>query len=365
MRKFTSLFSTPFEALNLAIPVIGLLYTIYDSASGSAWSSPRDKLLIDFSRNIVFFSATHSLIPIFTAIYSPSFRSLISESTNARPHVFWGKVGGLFCGLFLLSYAGISSKDGELEMFSNGIWGVLIYVFFTAYYLHHVISQVFGFSVLYNKQENNLSPGFLAMERRERRLFLILTVLVIGYFSLARTLVFIGASPEIGRLFEEFFPIVSAALILAILINGFSGGASRRSNKWIFLLRLFNFPLSIFSYTARGMITVFHGVETICLFHKVIKRDGARLRPFGWLLFFALSLVLTWLSLWQFTGFDSVAKILPKTGELFDKFVLAFLLSISSVHYYIERVFYRMRNPRVREKILPILVESGAVAASK
>ncbi len=134
---------------------------------------------------------------------------------------------------------------------------------------------------------------------------------------------------------------------------------SGKTFKPVFLLRLVFFPLGVWSPIYAMGVPCFHGVEYTFMFKKMWRKSGLSPERSRWLLF---SVVLPAAAL---VGLLSVARTERGFGAalrgefphhaVWISAVAALSLSLNYLHFYLDGVLFRMKDPEIRRVVGPLI----------
>lgn len=350
------IFARPWEALNLALPVVILAIGLIAGSQGYF------RVPADFSFSISFFMAFISLGTLHTAFtvvmfYLPEVRSWSRDQFQAK-----GRrvilATSIALALFLLYFSSSGYLLGPMgpESIRDSGWHLFLTRLLMGIHagvLHyHAITQSFGLSILYNHrllEQGDLSAeekqSVARLERWERRAFRVLIPLT------TVLLAWVFVAPEQLHLAL----CASVTFTLAAFLFGLSLLYPRalRSNKWIFQLRLFLIPLTFYSYWGLFGVNCVHGFEYGMVFLQMRKNSGHPDRAFVWR--------LTALALFVFGIFAYARPEFTVHGaySYLPAGVVLLLASASFAttfaHIYFDSKMFHFSDPITRKHISPLL----------
>lgn len=359
-RPAQTLFSPTFEQINLILPLVFILITAIDLNQNWTWTA-QHKLVANFVSSSFFLNNIHAYFTFAFLFFIPEFRHWLDLSTTAR-RLFWltpcfvlMAVCAMFCFVFWTKIPPALSKSIVLI-------SILIPV-------HHGVQQTRGLSLLYNKKALRPDPPSTTVaqlnlaDRWERRFFtafllfycLYLTDRVLGFsqgFSAGQLLSFTSTS--------LFF---SYSTCIAILIyKAFKFRAHYGFNKAIFLLRLILFALVPFSFFATFALAAIHGIEYLGVFNLVSQNSqitANQRRRFNW---GTLAITLIGLLLLLPRPRDGIISLFVRPYNQVSpwlQFLAALSLGFTYLHYYFDRIIFKMSREESRQAILPLVVGRG------
>lgn len=195
----------------------------------------------------------------------------------------------------------------------------------------HAIGQIKGMSLLYNKKIFSIEPVNQLLYRRnefiEKVLFSIMQITWLFYLS------FVFMKIEYIKYLLIILWLVSALIVL----NSMRLQQGRSYNKIIFLLRIFLFPLTAHFPISGFFIFFIHGLEYELYLQSYIKKN-----------IFNISYLYFLVAFFVFPAFHYLSKIQfePNIHVFFVAY--AFIKALDYVHYYLDAVIFRFRDPLVR-----------------
>lgn len=164
---------------------------------------------------------------------------------------------------------------------------------------------------------------------------------------------FFGTTP-----FRIFGATVTALLVGFILWTNRQLPYDQR-NKLIFLSRLFLFPLSFFSIIAAVGYRAIHGVEYIFVYRKLFANSRGEAPNALWLggLSVLLFVFTSFVALFSMNKADGLGMYFAVGDQLpvWFRLVCAVATTRSYMHFYLDRIMFRMRDQAVSQWIRPLL----------
>lgn len=355
-----SIFSKNLELLNLSIPflwypLVFLDILFFHGAYGLGASSINTKTIFDFIRNILFLNSVHVLFSYLIMFRSTEVKAWIVKQKGGAI-VFWTKLGIvhiLFFLFFILLKGGVFSNSLSIN---SSFIDIIVAIVTIAPVVHHPLAQTWGLSFLYDLKnyncQNDKKTKLIRAGKRERGILVIFTIIY-----MVAGLIFFSGHFRLDNFSWSIYLISLLFLVSSlVIINYFTYPKPWNLNKLIFLMRLFAYPLTFISASARIVTGSCHGIEYFCVYKKIKKNSNGRCQWFSiaYLLLFLLGF-FSILSLYGQTPF--VKKIIPDFLSN-QQYLTPLALSIIYTHYYVDALLYRFRDSSNRELILPLLVKN-------
>jgi hypothetical protein len=344
-----------FERWNLLLPFAFFLVIPFELLFGSRNGEPYASHIASAIGDILLLNSLHTILTIAMLLYLPEFREFIHRKTGGRPHLFWLKVAAIFFGIFFIFVFAQQTKlnfqtDSALPL----TLALLALAFFWLPSVHHNIAQIRGFSLAYNFQLRRNHSGLPLGERLERFLFLIFNLSICA--AVLTVALEMRYSQNFGGLTKEirFCSLILAFLSAAVISVNSLRVFARSRGKFIYLLRNFLWPLTLFSQTALVGIKAMHGFEYVFLFSNfsnastISAKQRAVFIRVASLMFIGTLLIASgsyWTSNPLITGARSTGGII----------IYALMHAILYSHYYLDGYIFRMSQPESRDAIGPLL----------
>ena len=337
------IFSKMDETVNLLLPffvavfIVSLIFT-FGGSLGHLLET--DHLLdwIFFFSSIFFLGVIHNVFTLFLIFYLPEIRGMTEGKMRAEGPMFIYQILGIFFASMPIFYFGFLTAPPIAQKLVGTGFAVLAY--------HHSLKQIYGLSLMYDR---GLKKTY---QRTERNLYRA------QVFVLAVSLLLLIFVPKVCSTAFVRLAFAGALLFcpLAIIWISLQQPQARRSNRTLYLSRLVVLPLAVvWPIMAMGGAYT-HGIE-----YLFVVRHMSRVSKFKMNLAASVFLVLSSLLVaalilpnpirglrWVVTANKNWSKVILD--------VLASLsLSITILHYYLDRVYFRMTDPFVRSHVGPLL----------
>lgn len=295
----------------------------------------------------LLFSYLHTLLTFLGIIFVPELRAWFRELLKPRRLAVFAFIVGV---IFYTSWEGLRSLDKQ-EM-SGAVLSSIFMLLISA----HNLGQTKGLSLMYNRY---LRPRLselemakqLKVERVERWIFNVLLAKI----------AFIAIALPVLRNHMQYIwglHLLFIILSLALVINSLRYPQLFKTNKFYYLQSIWLYALVPLMPGALVLQMGLHGVEYVMLGDVVLRRSKMRLTK-RWL--YLAVFILVFFSLLK--GFD--AKLFSgNDGALDRRFTSALVILfvfLEYLHYYVDSLMFRFKDPYVRENIAP-LFGSGETA---
>ena len=358
-RSRLALFDRGTEYVNLIVPLIFVSFSVIEFFFQIEKSFTATKYY-EFFKLLIVLDIVHVIISPFFPILFSGFKGWklnweARTKLNLLPMMIlpFG-AGFLTQTIFLIS----PSKTFLFDLGSTLLFSARV---------HHTYSQTQGLSLSYNAlvKSNNLPISqltkLIAFEKIERKLFtmLIFTKIVSDVVYIFGSDFFIKPNIQIFYAFR----FLIFAQILVILYLSIAHSELRKTNKPIYLLRLFLDPLIGSGYIADIASRAVHGMEYFFLTKKMSTAQTERNNTIRIWVFIAIICPLYVVFLKFMLGNEAFLFHRDKGAENLD-FILILTLSVLSgiafLHFWLDRVYFRMRNPESKQFISPLLHQFSA-----
>ena len=327
------------EKINLIFPLFFLLFILIDLL----WTPEIFKNNIYFS-GLSAISGMHQFVTVALIWVIPEMRSWSNERQGQERS--WLLLFLLFFVLFFILLQG----SAEMSVYTK-----FLFMLFRFWGIYHVVAQMNGVSAIYNQEL--LSKDILSesdrnvlslSELKERRLaysgmLLTFCIMLLQYFGY----------------FYGILAYVTSVLVIIVTMGYFrliwKSPMANISNRRIYCIRHFLCVVAPFSRIAIPAKNSYHALEYLFLCGK-IKNNSSRTK-------FILSDNWAVLAFLLFNIFIVIVSkqmirshVVSFIGLKGVHAVLAFALSISAIHYWMDGQLFRMKNPSTREKIGGLLL---------
>lgn len=334
MNRQATLFRPALEYFNLLVPLVFLVLAVVD---GLFWKSQATASTMSFGYlavEAILLSNSHVFVTFVFLLCTPESRNWIGAmDKTGKTKIFLGSA--LAFGFFLFLYMQESWNFGNVGIFTFAV--TLVANQF------HALCQIRGLSLMYNKRLNIGSPE---TEMWEARLFKI----VIYTYCF-------GSALWVMHMFYWAVPMKLVMAIWTVLTLAVLALIFKRSSrpKALYLSRLLLFILTPYSVFATIGIGAFHSVEYFCVADKVrlnSTMDEKGLRVFSYSVLFCVVLGIL---MAVARHLDILGNMTMETYPIWIKITVCTLLSLSAIHFFMDRQMFRMRNPETRRHMAPLL----------
>lgn len=213
---------------------------------------------------------------------------------------------------------------------------------------HHSIVQTQGLSFAYDFKLNpdpKLGSRINSIHDKQKLGFHALILL-----SCWPALQYIFEFPVMESPWQKWTGAMLAFLAVAWIVYFSMKLSSERRARFIFLSRLMLFPLGFFSFFAAVGYRALHAVEYILLYRKMVRhsrRNLTRLARFATPLSVFYFVCASLLTLFTLRPGEGIGAWFLESGPLPVWFKILAALSITRLymHYYLDRLLFRMRDP--------------------
>jgi hypothetical protein len=300
--------------------------------------------------DIFLLFSTHVALTYISYSCLPEIRLGLRGSTSVipiGPITLISAFAILFC--FFLAIGALCSTQ----------FGIFFIIFYqalnTILFFHHDIAQKFGICSLYDKRDGR-ETSFAQRHLLTGFLLLIILDQVAGGFPF-----FYGTTDN------SFFSLnshllqtlghVRAALAFAMLclITLLLRGARRSGEKFLFLGRLIFYAAMPFTVSSLFLVRILHGHEYLMINRQMFTSSAAKARGFRFLVpavFFLM--VISILAVANYLPIDHRTLLRPPSRVL--QVALAFYYALIFMHYGMDRLIFRMREPSIRENVGKLLL---------
>jgi hypothetical protein len=351
------------ERFMLAVPLVGFVlmfacWGLGHFSSGFSVNMELTRLIVA----LIFLDSIHVVYTLILLLALPEMRAWatreIVSSTGKRMMGFWPKVAliitVLTAGFYFLSIAAPTK---------NLSWVMAAFILIEVIGPNqHIVAQLRGISFCYNstiRSQRKFTPEEMTKaslaEKRERWLMRLLLFSHLAYW-VPRTLSSAKFYLPGSELLRHVGLVGLLILSVAILVNAWTFPKQGESKKFLFLTRVFIYPLKALTLSASVLSRAVHGTEYLAIFRKMVKSssmtDAQKTGTFG--IAWAVTL------LYGLTAILAAPRLLhlfthwSEPRFLFSGLIL-FHLVTRYVHYYMDRAIYRMSDPATRKLIGPLL----------
>jgi len=326
--------------------------------------------------NVLFLDSTHVFLTFFVLMRLPEFKTWSRDKDSKTAAWFYIRLLLIF--FILLFYFNYPWPE------KNGPWELELITMIIAFMpIQHSMYQIRGLSLAYNagarselfetaKDPTEVSHSLNRMktsERWEKAAFILFFIGIIGKRVIRKQDNFISRglnTTELWMLELIFYGFVLAAglAFLKSLWDLGKPGSIGLTGKFIHLSRLIAYPLMSVSLIAANLISIFHGIDYYLVIRKMVKASKTseeerkiNLKVIN-LTLLITGILFTVLTYWRFVTFGE--PVLPVTLLFLNGLVGA----ISYLHYYLDRIIFRMRDPEARRLIAPLILPATSARST-
>ena len=327
------------NTVSIVFLIVTVVYFFYVQKIGIRQSrvAVSEQLYFFLVTDFLFFNTLHVPMTFALLFTVPGFRKWLENYSSIfrSMKLEMGIAFGLF---FLISLLGgqIGIQVNKYQPASNLTFFIIYHTLFWLLASYHGIGQVYGISMIINKEEKheteNITSGIV-----EKFLFQLLPML---YFFRIIQLMLSAFINSLVITYATFFRINYILLIgacCAVFINAFFSPKTIRTKKVIFLSRIFIYPFVGLVPIASFAASANHGIEYLYVVRNVISNQENK-KLILWTVVVAGLIwgILTMPRYFSATQYFSIGTLTP---------FLAVLTSVDLLHYWLDKNIFRFRNP--------------------
>jgi hypothetical protein len=291
-----------------------------------------------FISGTLFLNVVHNAFSLFLVLFVPELRELTALKANQEGPLFLGRFAALFLASFLFYFVALSASSNFVQALSLGG--------FLALNIHHGQKQTYGISLMYDKGQPSAPYGLEKNLHRAQVIFLVLGVMILRYAPWVN-------ESGLGRAFLGAMFLLCPLSLMAISMRRPDAG---RSNRTIYLSRLLIQALQVFSPWMAFVPSFTHGVEYLFVVRHISQRSRFRVSVAACIFLFASSAFLIILYVPNPThGLHWIVNARTGYPETLLNLMVSVSLAFTLLHYYFDRVYFRMADPLVRNHMAPLL----------
>lgn len=350
-----------------AVPSVGLL------VGALYWFSDPFGQRLNWHDNLLYWFLCFVFLDSVHVIYTFVLLWALPELRQWTRSVFsgfWIKTALVALGVgvtfYLLEFSSLTEKF---------VWLATFYAFLdTLGPQQHTLAQMRGISFCYNsaiRRANSLDSSELIRaahaERREKILF---RGLLIGDLMFSTGFFLRSGNYEVP-VSVLWFGFVGAGIVAVtsagILLNARLYPRQEGSGKLPYLSRILLFTLKNVAVPAAFFVRATHGSEYLVIVKQMVKNskvsEARKKRIFA--LFFGVTLIY-FLPLFLGPERQRLQTLLPlKEPSMFFPAAVMFHIVVRWVHYYLDAMLYRMKDPATRAIVAPLLVHAPEAEESR
>lgn len=330
-----------------AISFVGLIFVVINFFTfNSFWPYGINNPYLAFIRDYFFLNSLH--VPIIFVLLATESR--FSAWAHQTPSIFFKfkyEVLAAVCFFALVSfYGGAIGRPIMRYKYIDNVEAYLIFnVLFFFLSTFHAIGQQYGILCIMNE-------SFVDKLKFQKHLHFesLLYKFLPGLYFLIQFRFFLVSVEHPWSHFESllnFFHITFVICISLVLCNCLFFDKDVRYKKLFFLSRLLIYPFVGFVPFANLMTSICHGTEYIIPVRNVIRNSEKPQR----LSFYLAVTVLVW-------GIIAIPRYQSSyifLGIIESRYLFTLFSVVDLLHYWLDRMAFRMRNPLNRALIAPML----------
>lgn len=346
------LFRTPFDQLNLAIPVVFLTFAIaeYFSGSRSLWQY---QTYLKYVQDIIFFNGLHVCLTFVYLGTTVSGRQAVSLFIKNAGYFGIARVGLVFfgsAGIYYFTHA--NYRNGTLAF-------ALFYIALTALRRRHDLGQSKGLLRIANREFVRQNPywdndaGFRRIQQLEHYF-----IKAFYFTSLTSVITYFDYGIELGAWTKLTFKIsLTLSMLLAAGVTACALLSPKGTRLWKFIYstRFYIKAFGPFSAIAAYAGAAVHGAEYVFVTDKIVqseKRQGRLLTSI-----FTLSSIILGAFL-AFAFFRYPSFFIPSLSKQDKLPLLSLAVGIVITHYYLDHLIftpkYQFARPLLKTLSEPI-----------
>jgi hypothetical protein len=338
------------ERINVFVGLSFLLLAIVEIAVDG---SPFSQAQAMFLTKVVFLDATHVGLTFPLLFFLPEIRRWRTERVGGNQRLFFQ------CALIVVSILSVfmfsislGATHSEFEKLTALVFMELITVinFFHGFYQFRGILKVYS-HLPGNPNSQVKLQEFEKNQKWETRAFGLMSALfIVMFISILRLQPNIPIRSVALASWSTGQYVVFSAFLFSVFHFVYWSIRAGFSNRNYYLLRILLLPLLPFSRVAAIGITACHGIEYIFIYFKMIENSTVSKDVVKkiYVSSVVLAVLLNFLSAPMWLAGN------PDRNRWFFLMTSGYT-AISVVHFYLDRVLFRMRNPITRRVIAPLL----------
>ena len=299
---------------------------------------------VHFVADMITLHSLHVVLTYACLLTMPECKSWLREKTTGRSWAFWAGSSSVVALLFVLLILG----GAHLGKANAVNWQMSILLFSLRAFAAslHGLGQVKGISLMMNRRltENSRTCVLEPLEKTGFQM-------MFNFLWMAKIAVVFKAFrlwPMIPIYETLFLGSLLAAFVILVVSTMY--GHIDGWLKFLFLSRVLLYPLGLVSGAAAIGTMVNHGIEYYLIQKNMLA--NSRISSTQRRTFVILTVVFS--ALWVAGKFQNYIVVSEYRGP-FLVTLAAFVYIFDYVHYYLDRVMFRMRDPVARSNIAPLL----------
>lgn len=348
-----SIFSNRLEKFNLGIGIFVVILSVFSlfllpAKDYRSFHTP----YVGFLFKIALLSLTHNSFNFMLPLVSPEVRHWWKDSSHLG--LSTNKFMTLLFAFFFVTIFTLFKLIRVPEYRLTAMYAFIFLGLVLEGY--HNLGQMYGFSRIYDQRTVELfgssrKPIFLRFQRLAFTALLTLTLLGLSLSRLPLHL-----NPDLKLLLARTLFTLSVALVFLILVLARFEPHGSRSNKPLYLVRLF-----VFAFLAYGdpfIINLYffvHSTEYTLLIFSMIRNSQQDWSGKTWILASSIPLFFVTVALTRFEVLGRpLARLMPNYLPLL-MVLSAISFSLTFCHFFLDRLMFRMQDFQARRWIAPLI----------
>lgn len=354
MTNAVRLFSFKAERMNLLFPLFFAIALAWELLTQHTFSIMEQHAGFMLAKGL-FLNHFHVFFTVLMFVYTPEAKQwLIYKTTNEK--FFAVRWVMIFVSLFAIFYFIMPYFWHTPGMKWANMFAIATV---TVVGIHHVATQTFGLSLVYNRRLET-TPHFVPtmklrikrLEFWERIVFRAMLVLVV----LAFYLTFL-APKQLDWINGLSYASLILAIVLTVIVWSYPG--ANNSNKKIFCVRYLFYPLIAKSFVALLIIYALHGIEYLFVLRQMHtsseQRKGSLIKDYIGMTIMVVIFALVTILDRHILGWW-LRPQLPEYSSL-TQGLMAFSAAYGYLHCHMDSEMFRMRDPASRKFLAPLLLK--------
>ena len=299
-----------------------------------------------FITSFFFLNSIHILFTFEMLLSLDEFREFRKENDRRMPISFFGECAVVFCLCSLCFYK-----------YFHMLGPVITLIIYNVVSVFHSFRQMVGLGVVYDqllvKKYPKLRQRLELARRKEKAGQNAYLILLFLHSALLISGLHYGPKMKVATFF------MGVAFCLYVYAITLQTHKFSQSNKSLYLLRIFLFPLSFVYLPCSILVAAFHGIEYLYVYKKLKLNSKTPPRK-------GMALFAFWPVLAIFTVMIIFRPIGTGLGWLMDSdwYNASTLIRVSNtifgallfLHYYVDSRVYNMKTSAVRDNIGPLFL---------
>ena len=312
----------------LFFPIFLVVISLVDIVFPQLFQLISGSLTVGIIVDLLFLNIVHNAFSFILIGCLSEMKSWVEYHGN---RMFWLKIGGLIIILSAGIYLFLSHVFNST---TSMLIGLLIFTFLP---IHHALFQTMGLSYVYTVQDSELKRRESNLKYEKFFFIFILWGNVIGA-------VFAGYNFHLFQKVRSPLSFIVFISVLFIVARTAMQGLREAHDKLLFQARLFLWPLAFFSFVGILATRIVHGVEYYFVSVKMLKESKRISYVYVAALFLIIICAFACVRIYYLHSTSIAIR-----DDILLKTVTSISISITLVHYYLDRILFRMRKPINRQ----------------